>query len=820
MQYSRYGYSVVLKDRVALNPPNAAQRLLLEVKNDLNEYTLLLDNFLSIPSGNRDRFLRALVTSEHHYGILLEKLTTLSDSDRSVQNELFNLKLRIADVRQKIHEIDRINRLRSPMDLSSHRLEFCQPRLFLVLPTRLDSSGDLHEVEHKFRLYYLCEVAASLTEYPQFLHLSNHPGYDLLWPQEFIQRFGQYALTMLQMVKHGIQNAYVIPPLDTFGILQSFNDGAPLHQLQRLTISPLIDQAILYIQELPEMQRQVNVWPTTLDSQRIKEYLRPSDEHDGAGELCRDLSSSLRIRWLCRNHTVINTVFSDYLVSPEGSRNAQLGSITFDFQTLKDVNTRYTPFREQGLAPDVTIRLTRNMSRLELRNTFIAASRSGIRVLRLHGIGYDVHSLTTLADREDLFHRSVMASSLQMLVLSNYCRQSEDYVYLGQAGPTEVGAHGVLLDGRSKSMVIDWQLLRSGLNRFREQIESAFQQDIELRLNMLAGVLAHLNAVGVKGIDIFHGNFWQGRVGVAECAPSGISEVVLPNEIFRLDCMPPDTLRRIIFRLEPPTGVTQILNLMDRHSTLECLEILIVENGAFSKLVTDIYNHWNSTNPLRLVLCEKGQRADVRAIATFAVWNEPSAQKAIVCDLWTGDHVSGRSWNAALLEAVTQEYPAMLVGFTVDISNITDQELMSIQRVLHNSRLEHLHIHRLSLQPMLQHNSYRVLGSIQWSTIKSLVLSGDSIDTILRSWTNDEYFFMDLSSVSSLCRLEMNGSREARPLSHQSCLCWHSLLYSAFSLSELSMENIQLQNAHDWDLILGAVDFESLDKFSCNGCNI
>lgn len=816
MQYSRYGYRVVSKDRVALNPPDAAQRLLLEVKNDLNEYTLLLDKFPSIPFRNRDRFLRALVTSEHHYWILLEKLTMLSDIDRSVQNEVFNLRLRIADARRNIHEIDRISRMRGPMDLSSHRLEFCQPRLFLVLPTRLNSNGDLQEADLNFRLYYLCEVEASLQAYPQFLHLSNHPGYDLLWPQEFMKRFGQYALTMLQMAKHGIQNAYVLPPLDNFGILQSFNDGAPLHQLQSLTIGLLIDQAISYIQELPQMRRQVNVWPTTLDSQQIKEYLLRSDERDGAGGLCRYISSSLRTRWLCWNHTLISTVFSDYLLSPEGPRNARQGSITFDFQSLNDIGTRYTPFREQGLAPDVTIRIARNMSSLELRNMVISASRRGIKVLRLRGIDYDVHSSATLMNREDIFHRPVMSSALPMLVLTNYGCRSEDYVYLGQTTPTEVG---VLLNSRPNGMVIDWLQLRNGLIQFREGIEPDGQLDITLGLNRLTEVLAHLNAVGVKGIDIFHYDRWQGRFGVTECVASGISDMALPNEIFRLERIPPGTLRRIIHRLETPADVAQILDLMDRHSTIECLEILIIENGPFNKLITDIYNHWSSTNPLRLVLCEKGH-AEVRAIATFSVCNKPSALKAIVCEHWTGDYVSARSWNSALLDTATLEYPTMLVGFTVDVSNITDQRLIRIQRVLHDSRLEHLHIRCLSLQPRPQYNSGRVLRSIQWSTIKSLVLSGDSIDTLLRFWADDqEYLFTGLSSISSLRRLEMNGSREARPLSHQSCLCWHSLLYSAFSLSELSMENIQLQNPHDWGLILDAVDMASLE-FSCNGCNI
>lgn len=469
------------------------------------------------------------------------------------------------------------------------------------------------------------------------------------------------------------------------------------------------------------------------------------------------------------------------------------------------------------LAPDVTVSLAQKVTSQQLGYIVMKAFTCGIKVLRLHGVGEDVHSLATLEERADLFHRLVMSCSLQMLVLSHYPRHFEEYVYLGRK---EVHSHGVLLNNGLKSAVIDWQQLRTGLDEFRNQIELANQQNTALYMNVLTGILTRLDAVDIKGIDLFHGNTWQGRLGVTECVVYGFSEVVFPSKIFRPEGIPFQTLRHVIHRLEASADPSQIFYLMDNHPTLQHLELLIIESEAFTELIADIYHHWNSTQQLHLVLAEKGQRVGIRHIAAFAIWSESSAHKAIVCENWTGDYVIGRSWNATLLEAVAREYPTMLTSFTLDFSNITDKGLTMIQSVLHRSRLEHLHIRHLSFESGRQDKVCCVLRSIQWSTIKSLTLFGDNIDSWFRFWMDDTTsLFMGSSSLLLLRRLEMIGTRSARPLSHQSCLCWHSLLYSSsFSLSELSMENIQLQNTHDWDLILGSVDLESL-KLHWHNCN-
>jgi len=51
---------------------------------------------------------------------------------------------------------------------------------------------------------------------PQHVRLSNHPGYRIKRPYEFVQKYGDYILSLLQMIKHGYTDRfYDIPPLDT-----------------------------------------------------------------------------------------------------------------------------------------------------------------------------------------------------------------------------------------------------------------------------------------------------------------------------------------------------------------------------------------------------------------------------------------------------------------------------------------------------------------------------------------------------------------------------------------------------------------------------
>lgn len=86
---------------------------------------------------------------------------------------------------------------------------------------------------------------------PQHKHLSNQKGYSLNRPQEFIRNYGDYALRVLQMVRHGFSDQrHIIPPLETLDILWSCNTNTNSNHLTAIEYQRLVNKAISYLQEL------------------------------------------------------------------------------------------------------------------------------------------------------------------------------------------------------------------------------------------------------------------------------------------------------------------------------------------------------------------------------------------------------------------------------------------------------------------------------------------------------------------------------------------------------------------------------------------
>ncbi|KAI9236269.1 MAG: hypothetical protein BYD32DRAFT_437608 [Podila humilis] len=139
------------------------------------------------------------------------------------------------------------------LDAIQQALESAEPRLFLFLPSDFKLWDDLNPSTHSLRLYFLCDCPPATTDerFTTHVHVSNHPGYDLDQPREFIRRYGRLSLIILEAVKtEYISDHCCIPKLDTYQILTSFQDNAIQHQLKSATIGPpLVDKAITYVRE-------------------------------------------------------------------------------------------------------------------------------------------------------------------------------------------------------------------------------------------------------------------------------------------------------------------------------------------------------------------------------------------------------------------------------------------------------------------------------------------------------------------------------------------------------------------------------------------
>ncbi|KAF9332221.1 hypothetical protein BG006_004909 [Podila minutissima] len=83
---------------------------------------------------------------------------------------------------------------------------------------------------------------------PQHVHFSNHPGYNLLRPEEFFEKYGDYVLRVLRMVKLGyFNNVCDIPSIHTLSILWKYTHTTST--LNKRTVRRLVDKAIAYIKQ-------------------------------------------------------------------------------------------------------------------------------------------------------------------------------------------------------------------------------------------------------------------------------------------------------------------------------------------------------------------------------------------------------------------------------------------------------------------------------------------------------------------------------------------------------------------------------------------
>ncbi|KAF9379363.1 hypothetical protein CPB97_008986, partial [Podila verticillata] len=194
---------------------------------------------------------------------------------------------------------------------------------------------------------------------------------------------------------------------------------------------------------------------------------------------------------------------------------------------------------------------------------------------------------------------------------------------------------------------------------------------------------------------------------------------------------------------------------------------------------------------------------------------------------WNLDHVheSMQDSGAQVFDIISRQFPSAFTSFTLDITALTVQGLVSIQNVLQRSTLGHLHVKCVPFFCSLESNIGRVLQAVPWFTIKSLVLTGSGIDLWLKLWASEGDLHGlvgtcdDISSPGPcLSSLSITATEQNKAvLSHTSALAIHHLVHSC-PLLELRLKNLELKK-QDWELVLGGINSSTLKKLSLRGSN-
>ncbi|KAF9322534.1 hypothetical protein BG006_002313, partial [Podila minutissima] len=163
---------------------------------------------------------------------------------------------------------------------------------------------------------------------------------------------------------------------------------------------------------------------------------------------------------------------------------------------------------------------------------------------------------------------------------------------------------------------------------------------------------------------------------------------------------------------------------------------------------------------------------------------------------WNCDHISDQlsDYSASILDMATRQHPSVLILLTLDTSQLSRAGLKSVQNILGRSSLKYLHISCTPFNSTMSESISQVLGSVQWLTLKSLVLSGDYIDEWIKLWPSS-------SQAPQLMHLLIHGTGSTdQELSHSSILFLHELVYRS-PLQQFDPKNITVKEMHDWELI-------------------
>ncbi|KAG0094894.1 hypothetical protein BGZ93_006579 [Podila epicladia] len=97
---------------------------------------------------------------------------------------------------------------------------------------------------------------------------------------------------------------------------------------------------------------------------------------------------------------------------------------------------------------------------------------------------------------------------------------------------------------------------------------------------------------------------------------------------------------------------------------------------------------------------------------------------------WDCDHIFSPlfDFTASFLDMATKQYPSTLTLLDLDTSQLSCTGLVSLQKILDRSHMEDIHFLCTPFNPAMSESIATVCGSVQWLTLKSLVLSGSHIN--------------------------------------------------------------------------------------------
>ncbi|KAG0029612.1 hypothetical protein BGZ81_003580, partial [Podila clonocystis] len=274
------------------------------------------------------------------------------------------------------------------------RWDYATSKFFIVLPANPNSWENSDPSTRQFRFYFLCDNSKDDVSHkgiPQHVHLSNHPGYDLRRPQDFLQIFGDYVLRVLLMVKYGYSdNTYDIPPLDTYKILWK-RDAHPGGNLNKNIIKDLIDKMIAHIQEISPPKWIMEPGLTRSQSAAIRAYLVVQNDGNAEGDLHQYIDYQQHVSWRCQAHKY-QYFRRKSLASLQGGKvNMQQARLNIALPSSTEAGNFRDLLMGSKHAFNIAVNLNWKISRSYVKDLCLDIAKTKAVVLDIDGITTNIH---------------------------------------------------------------------------------------------------------------------------------------------------------------------------------------------------------------------------------------------------------------------------------------------------------------------------------------------------------------------------------------------------------------------------------------------
>ncbi|KFH69286.1 hypothetical protein MVEG_04101 [Podila verticillata NRRL 6337] len=833
-------------DKIQGKDIKANGELMSSLNHLFDTCTYIYEHLKSATTAPRETFQYLVANSRYFYSTLAEEVERLDQAGAKAKvngKDQTQIMEEIGDLERQVPDWDYRNICHTMVAVKETGLSNATSNFFIVLPLSLDSWDDHEPSSHQFRLYFLCENCtrgddAALT-IPQHVHLSNHPGYGLKRPQEFLQSFGDYVLRILLMIKRGYSdNLYEIPPLDTFNILWRNGPNVFRNHINNDTIEPLVNKTIAYLQELspPKWTRQL--WLSRTKSAAVKTFLDVPEGDNADGNLYRYTGDDLMVSWRCEAHAhqyvdqKSLAALRKFVHSHGGHVDTQQATLSIELATIADADQFQALLSDTKHRFDYSVKLSWRATRPYAKDLFLNIGKKSSRVMEIDGITPDIHPLGYDQYRNNLFRDEILSvTGIYVISLLNYPRPQQQTTHFWNFSIQSVLLPTPLLHG--------WVHLDSDINEIEELVcKAQVASDCDIAANELKVTVEKHRVPEVTAVTLFTVYGWN---TVFDLEKGSIVELQSKVDACPKGVLSSGSLRTLGLHLSDLNFDQEFFRLVQINTKLQEVNISHHQNDILHN-TEHIIKMWHmSASPFRLLLLDRRQDTQGQVVAELAIRGEgvnlsgnsirdvpgrdsnpPSDHQEATANIaflqWSCDEIGPplSDYLASILDMATQQHPSTLTLFTLDVSQLSQEGLSAVQNILRRSQLEFLHVVCAPFDPCDPSRPLsipQVLDSVQWSTIKSLVLSGHNIDVWIKLWTCP--FF----APQLLC-LQIQGTGSSlQELSQLSVRFILRLIYLTSTMTELHLANVQLQDKRDWELIVDSVDPLSLKTFSLCAVN-